>query len=55
MKDTYWLYVVWNPTEPDYEIVTIQDPANKLEYATKEIKAISHYEIDGKEIERFRI
>jgi len=55
LKDTYWLYVVWNPTEPDYEIVTIQDPANKLEYATKEIKAISHYEIDGKEIERFRI
>jgi len=54
LRDTYWLYVVWNPTEPDYEIITIQDPAYKLEYATKEIKTISHYEIDGKEIERFR-
>ncbi len=54
LKDTYWLYVVWNPTEEDYEIITIPDPANKLEYAAKEIKTISHYEIDGKEIERFK-
>lgn len=53
LKDTYWLYVVWNPTEDDYEIITIPDPANKLEYAAKEIKTISHYEIDGKEIEKF--
>jgi len=53
LKDTYWLYVVWNPTEPDYEIVTIQNPASKLEYAAKEIRSISHYEIDGKEIEKF--
>jgi hypothetical protein len=54
LKDTYWLYVVWNPNEPDYEIITIQDPAHKLEYATKEIKAISHYEINGAEIEKFK-
>lgn len=54
LKDTYWLYVVWDPTEPNYEIKTIPDPINKLEYAAKEIKAISHYEIDGKEIEKFR-
>jgi len=53
LKDTYWLYVVWNPKEPDYEIIPIQDPAHKLEYAAKEIKAISHYEINGKEIENF--
>ena len=53
LKDTYWLYVVWNPTQPDYEMRYIQDPASKLEYAAKEIKAISHYEINGKEIERF--
>ncbi len=54
LKDTYWLYVVWNPTQPDYEMVRISDPANKLEYAAKEIKSISHYEISGDEIERFR-
>ncbi len=53
LRDTYWLYVVWNPTEKDHKIKTIQDPVNKLEYAAKEIRAISHYEIDGKEIERF--
>jgi len=53
LKDTYWLYVVWNPTEPDYKIITIPDPANKLEYAAREIRAISHYEIDGKEIDKF--
>ncbi len=54
LRSTYWLYVVWNPTERDYEVVTIQDPANKLEYAAKEIRSISHYEIDGKEIEKFK-
>lgn len=54
LKDTYWLYVVWNPTEGNYEIVRIPDPANKLEYAAREIRAISHYEIDGKEIDKFR-
>ncbi|MEW5768559.1 MAG: DUF3883 domain-containing protein [bacterium] len=37
LRDTYWLYVVWNPTESDYELKTIPDPANKLEYAAKEI------------------
>jgi len=53
LKDTYWLYIVWDPTEPNSEIKTIPDPANKLEYAAKEIRAISHYEIDGREIEKF--
>jgi len=53
LKDTYWLYVVWNPTDANYEIITIPDPANKLEYAAKEIRAISHYEINGKEIDKF--
>ncbi|MEN3046690.1 MAG: DUF3883 domain-containing protein [Candidatus Hydrothermales bacterium] len=55
LKETYWLYVVWNPTSPDYEIVTIPDPAHNLEYAAKEIKSISHYEIDGKEIQKFKL
>ena len=53
LRDTYWLYIVWNPTEPDYELIKIPDPANRLEYAAREIKLISHYEIDGKEIEKF--
>ena|GEM_PF-2986832 len=53
LKETHWLYVVWNPTEPNYELITISDPANKLEYTAKEIKTISNYEIDGKEIDKF--
>ncbi|MCS7214943.1 MAG: helicase-related protein [Thermodesulfovibrio sp.] len=54
LKDTYWLYVVWNPNEANFEIVTIQNPALKLEYAAKEIKSLSHYEIDGREIDKLR-
>jgi len=55
LRDTYWLYVVWNPTESDYEMIKIPDPAYKLEYAAKEIRSISHYEIDGKEVERVKV
>ena len=33
-------------------MIRIQYPASRLEYAVKEIRIISHYEIDGKEIER---
>lgn len=54
LKSTYWLFVVWNPTELNYEIIRIPDPANKLEYTAREIRTISHYEIDGREIERFQ-
>lgn len=54
LRNSYWLYIVWNPTDTNYEIITIQDPGNKLEYAAKEIRALSHYEIDGKEIEKIR-
>ncbi len=50
LKETYWLYVVWDPTEPNYEVVPICDPANKL--PAKEIRAVSHYLIDAKEIEK---
>lgn len=53
LRSTYWLYVVWNPTQPDYEMIRIPDPANKLEYVAKEIRAISHYEIPATEIEKF--
>jgi hypothetical protein len=41
---------VWNPTEDNYEMTRILNPANKLEYSAKGVRAISHYEIEGKEI-----
>jgi superfamily II DNA or RNA helicase len=37
MRDTYWLYVVWNPLEQDHELVRIFNPAERLDHAKKEI------------------
>lgn len=54
LKDTYWLYVVWEPLGSNYEIITIPDPANKLEFAVREIRTISHYEISADAIERIK-
>jgi superfamily II DNA or RNA helicase len=34
---TYWLYVVWDPLEDNYELVSIHNPAEKLDHAKKEI------------------
>jgi uncharacterized protein DUF3883 len=36
---TYWLYVVWNPLEDDRELVSIHNPAEKLDHAKKEVVA----------------
>jgi hypothetical protein len=52
LKDTYWLYVVWNPTQNDRVLSVVRDPANKLEYAAKELIAISHYLIPATAIEK---
>jgi SNF2 family DNA or RNA helicase len=54
LKDTYWLYVLWNPTQDDCILSLVRDPANKLEYAAKEIKEISHYLIPASAIEKMR-
>jgi len=48
---TYWLYVVWNPTEPNAELVTIQDPAHRLGAYAREVRTISYYEIPAEVIE----
>jgi len=47
---TYWLYVVWNPTEPNAELVTIQDPAHRLGAYAREVRIISYYEIPAEVI-----
>jgi len=52
LRDTYWLYVVWNPTMPDHELVTIPSPAERLSAWAKEVKTISHYEISAEYILR---
>jgi hypothetical protein len=37
LKETYWLYVAWDPLTNDAEPIRIQDPATKLEHTAKEV------------------
>ena len=37
LGSTYWLYVVWDPTKPDKELIKIKDPARALDHAKKTI------------------
>jgi hypothetical protein len=49
---SYWLYVVWNPLEEDRELVRIQNPAEKLDHAKREIAAARFFEIPADAILR---
>lgn len=37
LPDTFWLYVVWNPLGQSPELVSISNPAEKLDHAKREI------------------
>ncbi len=50
LAETYWLYVVWNPLEPDAELVRIHNPAVKLDHAKQEIIASRFFEIPAEAI-----
>ena len=50
LGDTYWLYVVWNPLEPDYRLVKIQNPFREFEHAVRSREVIRRYEIPAKAI-----
>ncbi len=52
LAHTYWLAVVWDPLKEGSELVTIQNPAEKLDYAKKEIVAARFYEIPAEAIKR---
>ena len=45
LAETYWLYVVWDPLSDSPELVSIQDPAARLDHAKREIVAARFYEI----------
>ena len=34
---TYWLCVVWDPLQDDHELISIHNPAEKLDHAKKEV------------------
>jgi len=42
---TYWLYVVWNPLEDDYELIRVHHPAEKLDHAKREVVMARCFEI----------
>ncbi len=37
LRETYWLYVAWDPLTNDAEPIRIQHPAARLEHAAKEV------------------
>lgn len=47
---TYWLYVVWDPTTPDRELLKIQDPARVLDHAKREIVTARMYELRAEDL-----
>jgi SNF2 family DNA or RNA helicase len=53
LRETYWLYVVWDPLDagPDTEPVRIQDPAHRLEYAAREVQVVAGYQVPAEAIE----
>jgi superfamily II DNA or RNA helicase len=51
LRESYWLYVVWDPLGPHPEPLRVQDPAAKLDHAKREIIAARFYEIPADAIE----
>ena len=51
LRETYWLYVVWNPLSPDYRLVKIQNQYRVLEHAVKHREIIRRYEIPAEAID----
>ena len=53
LRETYWLYVVWDPLSPHHELVKIQNPFRELEHAVKHREVIRRYEIPAEAIDRY--
>ena len=52
LRDTYWLYVVWDPLEdPDAVPVMVRNPARHLDYAKKEVVAARYYDVPASAVE----
>ena len=53
LRDTYWLYVVWDPLDnPDATPVMINNPTKHLDYAKKEVIAARFYDVPAHAIEQ---
>jgi superfamily II DNA or RNA helicase len=54
LGDSYWLYVVWNPLGANPELVTIRNPAARLDHAKREVVAARFFEIPPRAIDECR-
>ena len=45
LADSYWLYVVWDPTTPNHELIPVPDPGHRLEHLAREVRSVSHIEL----------
>ena len=53
LGDTYWLYVVWDPLDSlDPVPLMVQNPAQHLDYAKKEILSARYYDLPAKAVEQ---
>lgn len=52
LGDSYWLYVVWDPLGPNPELVTIRNPAARLDHAKKEVVAARFFEIPAEAVQK---
>jgi hypothetical protein len=50
LGDSYWLYVVWDPLGPNPELITIRNPAKRLDYAKREVAAGRFFEIPAEAV-----
>ena len=51
LRETYWLYVVWDPLAGKDKPLRIHDPAAKLDYAKREIVAVRFFEFPAAAVE----
>ncbi len=52
LRDSYWLYVVWEPQVSPAVPVLVQNPGEALSNYVREIRQISHYEIPAEAIKK---
>lgn len=53
LGDTYWLYVVWDPLDsPDPTPVMVQNPAEHLDHAKREVTAARYYDVPAAAVEQ---
>lgn len=52
LKDTYCLYVVWDPTMPEWQLQRVKNPAACLAMDAKEVAVVSRYRIPAEAVER---